>query len=282
MPRSASTPARERPALGIDERRRLIRRLIAEEGRGLAEAYGFPVTNNPSRLFALLYLSMLTAGRRPVRAAAGLAEAVHSEWDSAGRMATVQPERIADVLRRAGAGSTAAKLAGTLSALARQVATEYHGDLRRLRQQAARQQAARQQAARQQAARQQAARQQAAREPTTVRRMLTRLPGIDDRTVDLFFREVQMVWPEVGPFADRRTLAAAARLGLGGRLDDLTALTGGAPRRGRAEKGRAEKGRAEKGRAEKGNSEKLAWLAGALTIVDEENRYAHARTLAHA
>jgi hypothetical protein len=194
------------------------------------------VTNNPSSLFALVYLSMLTAGRRPARIAAGIADALRWQWDSAARMAAAEPEQIAAVLRRAGAGSTAGgtatRLAGTLHALASEVVAEYHGDLRRLRQ-------------------------QAGRDAATVRRMLTRLPGVDDRTVDLFFREVQMVWPEVGPFADRRTLAAAARLGLGGRLADLAELTGD-------------------------ESEKLAWLAGALTKVDEENRYAEAKALANA
>jgi hypothetical protein len=39
--------------------------------------------------------------------------------------------------------------------------------------------------------------------------------------VDIFFREVQGVWDELYPFADRRALAGAKRLRLG---DDLKAL----------------------------------------------------------
>jgi len=105
----------------------------------------------------------------------------------------------------------------------------YGGDLRRLRGQARRDQAAQ-------------------------RRLLCGLPGVTDAAVDLFFRDVQVIWPEAGPFADRRSLRAAARLGLGGSVAELDALTAG-------------------------RSEKLAWLAGALARIDLEGRYDEIRAL---
>ncbi|MGH9087383.1 MAG: endonuclease, partial [Acidimicrobiales bacterium] len=40
----------------------------------------------------------------------------------------------------------------------------------------------------------------------------------------IFFREVQGVWPEIAPFADRRALASAERLGLGTDARSLTRL----------------------------------------------------------
>jgi hypothetical protein len=220
--------------LGTEEGRRLTRRLLARVGRGYAEALGFPVTSNPSSLFRLLLLCVLTSGEREYRRAASIAEAlVRQGWDSAARLAgSGYDERVA-VIRSAGGGRAndrAERWSATLGDLATAVVRRYGGDLRRLRGQARRDQAAQ-------------------------RRLLCGLPGVTDAAVDLFFRDVQVIWPETGPFADRRSLRAAARLGLGGSVADLAALAG---RR----------------------SEKLAWLAGALARVDLDDRYDEVRPLA--
>jgi hypothetical protein len=216
---------------GTDEQRRLVRRLLGRLGRGYAEAYGFSVTNNPASLFRLVLLSMLTSGRRDHRRAVAIARAlVDRGWDSAARLAgSGYDERIA-VVRGAGAGRNAEQLATTLGDLATAVVDRYGGDLRRLRT-------------------------DAHRDPAAERRLLTRLPGITGAAVDLLFREAQVIWPEVGPFADRRSLRAAGRLGLGRSTRELAALTGD-------------------------RSEKLAWLAGALARVDLDDRYAEIRALA--
>jgi hypothetical protein len=42
--------------------------------------------------------------------------------------------------------------------------------------------------------------------------------------VDIFFREVQVAWEEVAPFADRRALQAAERLGLGKNERELSRI----------------------------------------------------------
>jgi hypothetical protein len=47
------------------------------------------------------------------------------------------------------------------------------------------------------------------------RRLLKEFKGIGDVGVDIFFREAQRAWSELYPFADRRALQAAGRLGLG-------------------------------------------------------------------
>ncbi len=95
----------------------------------------------------------------------------------------------------------------------------------------------------------------ARRDPVAQRRALTELPGVDDAAVEVFFREVQVIWPETGPFADRRALRAADRLGLAGDVTELAALTGDEP-------------------------ERLPWLAGALARVDVDNSYDEVRPLA--
>jgi hypothetical protein len=235
--------------LGTEEGRRLTRRLLARVGRGYAEAFGFSVTSNPSSLFRLLLLCVLTSGQREYRRALSIAEAlVRQGWDSAARLAgSGYDERVA-VIGSAGGGRGggrgAERWSATLGDLATEVTRRYGGDLRRLRGEAKRGEAKRGEAKR----------GEAKRDAAALRRLLTGLPGVTDAAVDLFFRDVQVIWPEAGPFADRRSLRAAARLGLGGSVADLDALTAG-------------------------RSEKLAWLAGALARVDLEGRYDEIRAL---
>lgn len=205
MTRSVSTsgaaPAGTVPADPADPaaKKRMVRRLL-DGSRGLAEEWGFRVTNNPANLFQLLYLSVLLARtadhRRAVRTAQALRE---GGGESPARLAAASNR--AGVLRNVGGRRDADEMAASLGDLATQLVRRYQGDLRRLRT---------------------AARQDPARE----RELLTALPGVDDAVVDLFFREVQAVWREVVPFVDRRALAAARRLGLARSPDELSTLAG--------------------------------------------------------
>lgn len=199
--RRGASDAVSSPALDGDlaDKKRTVRRLLSGE-RGLAEEWGFRVTNNPANLFQLLYLSVLLASstdhRRAVRAAQTLREA---GGESPARFAAA-PSR-ASVLRNVGGRRDADELAATLGDLAARLVRSYQGDLRRLRT-------------------------SARQDPTRERELLTELPGVDDDVVDLFFREVQAVWREVMPFVDRRALAAARRLGLARSADELSSLAG--------------------------------------------------------
>jgi hypothetical protein len=214
----------------MDDKRRLVRRLLQREGRGFAEACGFRVTNNPAALFRLLYLSMLASGRRDYRRGVRIAQAVgDAGGDSAARLAAADPAQRLAAVRAGGAGRDADRLAGLLGSLAQAVVERYGGDLRRIPG-------------------------RAARDPATQRRALTGLPGVDDRTVDWFFREVQVIWPEVRPFVDGPALRAANRLGLARSVPELAALGGD-------------------------ESERLAWLAGVLARVDLDDSYAEVRPL---
>jgi hypothetical protein len=209
----------------------MVRRLLQREGRGFADACGFPVSNNPSTLFRLLYLSMLTGGRRDPHPGVRIAQRLRDEgWDSAARLAAASHEQRVATLRAASAGRDAGRLADALGRLAQEVLDRYGGDLRRLRT-------------------------AAGRDPAAQRRALTELPGIDGAAVEVFFREAQVIWPEVGPFVDRRAMRAAGRLGLARDPAELAALTGD-------------------------ESERLAWLSGALARVDMDNGYDAVRALA--
>ncbi|ROT29750.1 hypothetical protein [Micromonospora sp. HM5-17] len=208
----------------VEERKRLARRL-AGRGRGFAEEYGIRVTNNPSSLFQVLCLAILLRRVGDVRRAVEPALALRDRgWESPARMVRSRPEDRAAVLREHGRRADANRLAGILGDLAGVLVGRYRGDLRRLRA--------------------------AARyEPDRERALLGELPGVDGEVTDLFLREVQALWRENAPVADRRALAAARRLGLGRSAADLAALAGG------------------------GESERLAWLVGALARIDLEGSY---------
>ncbi|MER7445201.1 hypothetical protein [Micromonospora avicenniae] len=190
------------PISSIEDKKRLVRRL-AGSGRGFAEQYGFQVTNNPSSLFQLLYLSVLLSRRGDFRRAVESAQALRAAgWDSAARLARSLHEDRVRVLREAGQRGDVDALASTLGDLARTVVDRYRGDLRRLRA-------------------------KAQYDPSQERKLLTELPGVDGQVVELFLREAQALWREVAPVADRRALAAARRLGLGRSAGDLAGLAGG-------------------------------------------------------
>lgn len=217
--------------VATEEKKRIMRRLIGG-GRGFAEEWGFRVTNNPASLFQLLYLSILLRPRGDYRRAVQTALALRDRgWDSPARMAQSPHDERFRVIRDVSHRRDAREVATTLGDLALTIVQRYRGDLRRLRTQA---------------------RQDPARE----RELLKELPGVDDEVVDLFFRDVQTIWREAAPFADRRALTAARRLGLGRSVTELSTLAGS------------------------GESERLAWLVAALARVDLDNRYDEFRGLA--
>jgi hypothetical protein len=188
---------------GIEEKRRMVRRLVGRTGRGFAEAWGFGVTNNGATLFQLLYLSILMRGRGDYQRAVRTAQALRDRgWDSPARMAASDHEERFRLIRETGHWRNARELATTFGDLAQTIVDKYRGDLRRLRT-------------------------QARNDPARERALLTELPGVDDAAVDLFFRDVQAAWREVAPFADARALTAARKLGLGRSASELSALAGG-------------------------------------------------------
>ena len=61
-------------------------------------------------------------------------------------------------------------------------------------------------------------------DPAGLRRRLTEFPGIGPTGADIYLREAQAVWSDVRPYADRRALAGAKRLGLPADPDGLAGL----------------------------------------------------------
>lgn len=172
--------------------RSTVRFILEHYGRTFADELGIGIERNtPSPLFRLLCFSLLASTRIghdiAVRAARALAR---EGWTTPEKMAASTWRRRTRILNQAGYArydeSTATRFEQTASLLL----DRYQGDLRRLRD-------------------------AANRDVAAERELLKGFKGIGDVGVDIFFREVQLVWHELFPFADRRTLDAARRLGLG-------------------------------------------------------------------
>ena len=69
-------------------------------------------------------------------------------------------------------------------------------------------------------------REAANRTPSQERVLLKKLRGVGDGGVDIFFREAQLLWGEVFPFADKKALKAARLVGLREHPQALAALCG--------------------------------------------------------
>ena len=172
--------------------------LLDRYGETYAAEAGIPAERNtPSVLFRLLCLSLLQSARISsdisMRAAKGLAKA---GWRTPDRMASSTWEQRVDVLNEAGYTRYQERTSTMLGDTATLLLDRWKGDLRNLRE-------------------------EAGHEPGGERKLLKRFNGMGDVGVDIFFREVQVAWDELRPFADRRALESAERLGLGSSAEEL-------------------------------------------------------------
>lgn len=178
--------------------------ILEHYGRTFADELGIGIERNtPSPLFRLLCFALLASTRISHNTAVSAARALAREgWTTPEKMAASTWRRRTSVLNRSGYArydeSTATRLEQTTSLLL----DRYHGDLRRLRD-------------------------AADGGAETERELLKEFKGIGDVGVDIFFREVQLIWPETFPFADQRTLAASRRMGLGEDTAELRRLVRG-------------------------------------------------------
>lgn len=181
------------------ETKALINVLIDRQGTLFSQELGIDLTRDkPSPLFQWLCASLLLSARISHNIAMAAARALSDAgWTTAEKIASSDWKDRVAVLRKSGYGrydeSTARMLGDTALALR----TTYGGDLRQLRK-------------------------DAGREPQGERKRLMAFKGIGPVGADIFFREVQVVWPELYPFADRKALAGAVRFGLPGSAKALS------------------------------------------------------------
>jgi len=166
-------------------------RLLEAYGTTWAEEAGITVSDKPSPLFRLLCLSLLLSARISselgVRAARALAD---QGWNTPAKLLDSTWAQRAKLLNESGYARFDERTSRMLADTTALVVERWRGDVRRLRE-------------------------EAGRDPATERMLLKGCKGIGDVGVDIFFREVQGVWPEVRPALDDRAMRAARRLGLG-------------------------------------------------------------------
>jgi endonuclease III len=179
----------------------IVAALLRRHGRTFAEELGIKVEKGtPSPLSELLCASLLFSARIDASIASqAMANLRKRGWRTADKLAGSRWEERVEALNDAGYTRYQERTATMLGETAGALVEKYGGDLRRLRD-------------------------AAERDPERERRLLKEFKGVADVGVDIFFREVQVAWDEVAPFADRRALDAARRLNLGKSAQGLTGL----------------------------------------------------------
>lgn len=183
----------------------IVAGLLKEHPQTYAEIWGIDLhRQTASPLFRLLCGALLSSARIrssiATEAVRGLARA---RWTTASRLRQAPWERRVAVLHQAGYSRYQERTATMLGEAAELLLDRYRGDLRRLRE-------------------------RAGQDREAERRLLQEIPGMGRVGADIFLREVQVVWQEVRPYADRRALGAARKRGLPGTTRELSRLTGAA------------------------------------------------------
>jgi hypothetical protein len=179
------------------------RALLERHGRTFADELGIDVAKGtPSALFRLLCAAMLMSARISSSIAVDATRNLAKRgWRTPRKLAESTWEERVEALNDAGYTRYQERTATMLGDLTGHLLERYGGDLRKLRD-------------------------EAERDPKAERRLLKEFKGLGDVGVDIFFREVQVDWAELRPFADRRALDAARRLGLPEDAGKLAGLAG--------------------------------------------------------
>lgn len=179
----------------------VVEALLDRHGTTYAEELGIDLAGNtPSALFRWLCAAILMSARvssqNAVRAAKALADA---GWTTADHMAASSWRDRVKVLNENGYARYDESTSRMLGEDVEILMDRYKGDLRELRE-------------------------KAGREPAAERRLLKEYKGIGDVGADIFCREVQVAWDELHPFADRKSLSSAEKLGLPQSAEALAKL----------------------------------------------------------
>lgn len=172
-------------------RRDIARAVLDLHPRSHAEELGIDVARNtPAPLYQWLIVSLLFSARIPAAQAEKTARALFEQgWRTPRAMADTTWNQRVHLLNRSGYArydESTARYIGDATDLLRD---DYGGDLRRLRE-------------------------AAGRDPGRERELLMAFKGIGEVGADIFCREAQLAWEELHPFADRKALETAGRLGL--------------------------------------------------------------------
>ena len=172
-------------------KQRIIEALLERHGQTYAAELGIDLERDtPSALYRWLCAATLLSARIGADIAMQAARALAEQgWTTAQKMADATWEQRTRALNQAGYARYDESTSRMLGDTAEMLLDKYRGDLRRLRD-------------------------AAGRDPGRERALLKECKGIGEVGADIFCREAQVAWDELFPFADRRALEAAGRLGL--------------------------------------------------------------------
>lgn len=178
--------------------------LLKLHGRTFAEDLGIDATENePAPLFCLLISALLFSTRISHQVALKSARILFGrDWKTADAMAASTWEQRVRALDEGGYVRYDERTSTMLGETAQMVIDLYHGDLRKLRA-------------------------AAEEDPIEERKLLDQFKGVGEVAVNIFFREAQLAWPELFPFADRKALTSAKKLGLPADARKLASLVRG-------------------------------------------------------
>jgi len=195
---SALLPAwREKRMIDNDH---VVWELLESYGTTYSDEAGIKLADKPSPLYQLHVLSTLLS----TRISASVAVAAARELFAAGyrtpaAMSEASWQDRVDALGRGHYRRYDERTARMLGDAAGMITSDWHGDLRRLRD-------------------------EADGDAGRIGTMLTDFPGIGPAGADIFLREVQAAWPSVAPYADKRVAAGAQRVGLPADQDKVAGL----------------------------------------------------------
>jgi thermostable 8-oxoguanine DNA glycosylase len=180
---------------------KVVKALLEKHGRTFSRELGIKLeSNTPSALFRWLCAALLFSARISNRIAMEAARALTKHgWTSARKMAAATWKERTVVLNRAGYARYDEKTSRMLADTSKLLLDRYKGDLRKLRE-------------------------EAKRDSRRERNLIKECKGIGEVGASIFFREVQVVWPEQAPFADKVALRSAGKLGLPTNAEGLAKL----------------------------------------------------------
>jgi len=184
----------------MTDHRRVASELLERYGQTYCEDARIRLADKPAPLYQLLVLSTLLSARISGDIAVAASRELHAAgYTTPAAMTKASWQDRVDALGRGHYRRYDESTATMLGDAAAQLTSKWHGDLRRLRD-------------------------EAGGDSARIGDMLTGFPGIGPTGASIFLREVQEVWPSVAPYADARVLAGARRVGLPASRDKLTAV----------------------------------------------------------
>lgn len=172
--------------------------LLERHGNRFADEAGIRLADKPGPLYQLLVLATLLSARISADIAVAAArELFAAGYRSPKAMVDASWQDRVDALGRGHYKRYDERTATMLGDGAALLIERWHGDLRRLREEA---------------------------DDASVASLLTEFPGIGPTGADIFLREVQDVWPSVMPYVDAVMIKGARKVGLEGNRDSLAKL----------------------------------------------------------